>query len=793
MGLFSTKKKTVANTSVSRAVDDASIIPSNKMAILSYVMSSDSMSTKTDALSISDYIISATSNNSVARAKRARSYASKEDYYYGLPKSNLVSQEGVDIQAAIQDALEIIYPEGVIVNDAYFGPMNNFYFLKPMLTQKYGYNQDTNELVDESARIGFPCYMESAVIKYSQYSTDALVDPDTIKQVGLSAEAGYTPFREWNYSAKQVPWIENSPLDHDTVDVTVVYKNAANEKVSYVITMDYLEYEASSKPSDIGLDETAAGVYEPNAVTPTLDAQLQDQDFFQANYEYTENSVTKRDTFIYLRGAGYIPALDNLFSVTDEFGSYIPRVYARMGGKKCNADEFKDTDKYKAMKGLGNKLGMNWSNWVDELHEAVGSVGSVSQMFLTYSLPANTKDPLIQSYLFEYFMELYGRIPNRFSSSVFSSLRKDMIAYGSKLGQMIRISDKAYEQQLKFSSIGYVDIQGSIGAVGSTTSGTARERIKNTGKFSFSSFATYHYYRKQLTANTYREIRVYGLSITEYVQGGVVTSASGNSENLLIPLDMAINHEFSNAEKEELYTKSMYIVINTVQVIKTKWYQTGVFKAIMIVVAVVIAVVTVGAGAPISAYIIAAAVAVAKAVVLSVVIQMAAKILVSVGVDVGLVAAIAAIAAIATGAYAALKDAAVAGMTATQLLALSSQAFSMSTTGFALQTKETLKAFNSVMADLTKQQKEMQEKYKDLGLAQDSTLLMFEPPISLGVRMGESADDYYSRSIHISNIGSSVYYFIENNVANSVTLPSLSTILKNIEESVNGLHPAIQL
>lgn len=186
MGLFSSKKKTYVNTSVSRMVDDADIIPSSKIAVIDYTLSQNSASTRLSAESLSDYLIRAGSNNIAARARKARKYASKPAFAYGLPESNLVSRANVDVMAAVQDSLERVYPDGVIVHDAYFGPMNNFYFLKPMLWQKYDYNYDTNELVAESQRIGFKCYMESAVIKYSKYTTADLIDPDTLMQYGLS-------------------------------------------------------------------------------------------------------------------------------------------------------------------------------------------------------------------------------------------------------------------------------------------------------------------------------------------------------------------------------------------------------------------------------------------------------------------------------------------------------------------------------------------------------------------------------------------------------------------------------
>ena len=242
MGLFKSKKKTITNTSVSRMVSDEDFIPSNKMAVLDYTMSQNSSSIRLSSESLSDYLIRATTNNIVARARRTRKYAERSSYAFGLPQSSMVREEGVDVKEAVTEVLTSIYPDGVLVKDAYFGPMNNFYFLRPLLQQKYGYNYDTNELVDESARIGFPCYMESAQIIYSQYTTDALIDPDTLMQYGESAEAGYTPFRVADPNATHVPWLSNGTLDYDIARVTVVYKDASDAKCTYTIDLNYLDY-----------------------------------------------------------------------------------------------------------------------------------------------------------------------------------------------------------------------------------------------------------------------------------------------------------------------------------------------------------------------------------------------------------------------------------------------------------------------------------------------------------------------------------------------------------------------
>lgn len=792
MGWFSSKTKTYVNTSVSRMVEDKDIIPSHKMAVLDYTMSQNSASTRLSSESLSDYLIRSGTNNVPARARKAHKFTSKPDYAYGQMKANLITDVGVNIKDAVEDELDKIYPDGVAVLDAYFGPMNNFYFLKPILNRKYGYDYDTNELVEESRKIGFPCYMESAVIRYSHYTMEALIDPDTQKQVGLSAEAGYTPFRPFNPKAPQVPWDSNYQGDHDIAEITVVYKDAAGAKQTYKFSIDYLEYEPSSKPPDTGLDESDTGNIDPDAVAPDIPATLEGKDFYQANYEYVENGITKTNTFIYLFKSGLNTKLDNLFNEGDSFGKFLPHMYARLYGRKCNLESLKDTPEYKSQVSLARMLGFNWSEWVDEIHKSVGSLEDVKQIYMKYALPANTTDPLIIEYMYEYFFNLYERIPAERSLSYFDNLHKNMLAWGSKRGQNVTISDNAHYSTLNFKSIGYMDVNGSIGAVGKVESGigklnavTGRQGVNSL--FKSSSHLYYHYYRKQLTTTTYREVRVHALSTTESINGGKDTTASGDSENLLIPLDMGVDTEFNGRQREALYTKAMHIVLSTLKEVKQKWYQTGIFKAIMFIVAVVVSYLFPPAGAAMYGW-MAVMYAVAQAIVISLVIQVAVKLLVSLGVDVGFAAAVVAIIALFYGGYTALtKTTGVAGVTTVQLMQISSQAFSASSMGFQLQTQRAIKDFNSLMADLTEEQKEIQRKAKELGMGQHGSLLMFEPPIDIGVRMGESPDDYYDRSIRITNLASTIYSLPEQSVDLALALPTTQAVLTNMQEQLNEL------
>jgi len=107
----------------------------------------------------------------------------------------------------------------------------------------------------------------------------------------------------------------------------------------------------------------------------------------------------------------------------------------------------------------------------------------------------------------------------------------------------------------------------------------------------------------QTGPTTYKKLRIFGLHHSNRVYSNKsvdinVSDAMGDAEEsgFLIPLNAAIYREMSLTHSTQLSTACTYLVMNSYQKVKQKWYQTSVFKIAVIVVAVVISVYTFGAG-----------------------------------------------------------------------------------------------------------------------------------------------------------------------------------------------------
>lgn len=108
----------------------------------------------------------------------------------------------------------------------------------------------------------------------------------------------------------------------------------------------------------------------------------------------------------------------------------------------------------------------------------------------------------------------------------------------------------------------------------------------------------------QTSANTYEYLDIYGLIHQNVVYNGksvYITSKAAledeDESGFVVPLHYQTMKEMSLAASNQMSTACVWMVFNCYQIVKQKWYQTGIFKIILVVViAIVSAVFTGGAG-----------------------------------------------------------------------------------------------------------------------------------------------------------------------------------------------------
>lgn len=782
MGLFGSKKKTYVNTSVTRLIEDEAIPNMGKTATMEYVLQNQAISTRVDRKSITECFSDQVNNSLPVKMRSARNYAKNGYYHYGLPSNSILKKEGVNIPTEIQNYLEGSLGTPILLKYAFFGPVNNLHFLRKMLIEQYGYNPVTNELTYFSDVIS-KAYLQDAQIVYCKDTIVNLNNPDTIFQFGYSATSGKTDFRLEDLKRKQTDWAEEVTAPNDYAVVYVSKKNSEGNEVVTTFNLNFLQYEHSGPPPEDGLDSSNTGDLDPNRdqVGNVVDI-FESKDYFQAYYEVEQAGSVNRVYFTYEYGSGGIPQLDTLFQSDVGIGEYLPNIYARLKGKKLNKDEYKDTEAFKTSKKIARKLDIDYDSWVEELHKQIGSLQYVKQILMTSALQLNTDhDELTMNYVYDYFMEMYERMPANFAKTEYRNLRTEYVSGMAKVGETFVLEDNVYKQSISFDAIGYEDILGTIGPIGTVTKSHAFKIVVSSELtlFPTSSKIGIHYFRKQITSTVYREIRVYALTNTQYVDGGYTTVANNNDDNLLIPFDISVLDKYSLQERNTLYCKSLVIVLHTVRVVKQKWYETGIFKAIMFVVAVIASIFTGGAGITLYSVLYA----IVQAVAISLIIKVVTKLLVKVGINVGVVFAVLAVIAIIYGGYLQLSNTTgIAGVTAQQMLQVANTAFRISNGGQQLEVQKIQKAYTEYSDILNAKMDALQQEALKLGINLNPTYeLLSTPPSTIDIRLGEMAADFIDRTKSGVDLSKVVLSLPENYVDISVSLPTIQDFNRNYQ------------
>lgn len=779
MGLFSGKKKTYRTSTATRMIEDKDIRPASRMAVYSYVNSNDSASNKVSTRGLVDYINEATANSAIPKLRAAHRMSKRDDYAYGELTSTYTFEGGADVASFVREAMEINTGATITIEYASFTEPNFLHFAWQNLFDNYGYNPETNEVTAQSVIKGTPVYLKDIVLTLSQTTMDTCATTQ-LEPLGSAPTCGYTPTRQKatrNFTAANV-----IPGDADPI-ATFIFETATG---TYTDVMGFSNY-VSANVVTTGIDSDNSVNQGAEIIAPTIPDDLLDTDYVIARY--TENGVPKYLTYRY--GSKTNPLLEGLFKTNKRLGSYIPRVYARLKGKKCNHNDFKDTDKFKSMKKLCKKLGFDWNEWVDNLHANMDNLGDVREIYMTYSLAVNDTDPAVMQYMYHYFLGIYKSAPNNFlgvpsSKRLASKLlfNKESFALHSaltsdrtyKAGINVTLSDNSITSGFNCQGISYNLRSGTIGPVGSYKTTVSGIR---------------HTFCYQVNETTYSEVAV--LKLTSFtIMDGKRLSDDGSSSELIVPLDIGIKANLQVLQRERLYAKSMHVIVNTSKTVKQKWYQTGIFKVIMFIIAVVVSVFYPPAGVAMYSW-MAVAYGVLVGVAVNLVITIAFKLLVALGVSGEIIAAIAVVVAVvaaAYGGYGALSQ--VAGkvaISATNVLRIINAAFEMASKGLAYQLQTMYREYQKAMGDFSEKSKALEARAEELGVHRygDASTFIFEQPNVLSIRIGEDPEDYFQRSIHELNGGTLVFNMQESFVEDSLRLPNLQALLIKLENLKDGI------
>lgn len=239
----------------------------------------------------------------------------------------------------------------------------------------------------------------------------------------------------------------------------------------------------------------------------------------------------------------------------------------------------------RGMKVVLNKIGMNNSDFKSSLENS-----HIRNAAILFILELNDNNPNVVKAIYETITQMVQTtIPGNKGGSV--------TGYQLDLGFT----------QVNFSTKVHFTLEtksGSIGPIGTYT--VSSRSVFFPGDSSGESSSTSHYetykvIRKQLTADYYEELELSPNSSTTWRVGGYELSKRnrrGDDKDLSEIYIPIVDIGLKALKYEELHyviARSMNMLVLSITVVKSKWYQSGFFKFVMMIVVAVVAIFTGGA------------------------------------------------------------------------------------------------------------------------------------------------------------------------------------------------------
>lgn len=257
-------------------------------------------------------------------------------------------------------------------------------------------------------------------------------------------------------------------------------------------------------------------------------------------------------------------------------------------------------------------------------------------------ISADSTDPLELMYCFDFFDQLWEATKGGVWTidKNLSSWSPSYTSPDSKHKNAIHIVDDKFKYALTYEKLTRTTHFGKIGDIGFAVGGTSSEARKKAETVTHGDDGStvtlgefmvgYRYYRKQVATHLWVEIKVYDLTMVYTVfENYETTLGDGDAELCLIPLDKTLVSKYKPQQQNELHLRAYNFVFNSHIIEKLKWYQSGWFKALLVVVAVVIMIQT---GIELYSSVIAAAEAGGA---MAVMMLLANKLVVSVAITLG--------------------------------------------------------------------------------------------------------------------------------------------------------------
>jgi hypothetical protein len=575
MGLFSSKKKVyVSSVAYNLAGDEEDRVDFVKYTVLNSMMQNQS---------VSDGVVNGILGGTGMKIKGVHRYA-RDEYTYGVPNSNMQATGSVDA-AVLIPVLEAANPgKSISLLTSYIAPADYEFFAEQYLAETYGYDRISGEFDSPPAGADV-----DATVSYDFNAgvvTFILMNADTSTVSFTHALTGFQSGRMYVHASYRT--VEDlAPTDDTTTRPAEVGETDSVTTETLITTI---------------VDEVHTKVTTTTITVVAGTATVQ---------VHVEESIASRSLYYtYLLGSGVEPTLDALLSEESASVPYYPAIPLRVKGVDMCDEAHQSTELYQTSKKLLKRIGVKLDDLADKINENE-DIDDVDFAFIVFGVPLVTQTPAGKRYLWDFFSYLDGI--SAVTQSQFddwdSSPDKASTAPATNTLQIYDSENRAnnYDVKIQWQYIkksvlsGAIHSAAKIGDVDTSMGGASQFGLEqSSGYTDMMVDSSIFYLRKQIAENTYEVLEVSGLVWQNFIYDGKAVELTAheafNNEDedvgtgFIIPLNRDIFRAMGGRWMTQLGAESTMLVFNCYQVVKQKWYQTGIFKVLLIVVAIVITV-----------------------------------------------------------------------------------------------------------------------------------------------------------------------------------------------------------
>ena len=561
-----------------------------------------------------------------------------------------------------------------------------------------------------------------------------------------------------------LPWLQS--VSYSWVDNSFTYLGVECTFISAEVTADNtitLTYQYKTTPVDGAPISVAARLILSANVT------FNSLYVLAIYYLLDEAGLPTGDAkfFTYLVSSGVYPEITSTNTKAQE-APYYPVVPIRY-----NNTSLSNMDGYSTAKKLLKKIGIK----VDDVLAGIENnpdIKDIDYAFIILGFNMDTTSSYAVEYMHNYFSFLADNsIYDKMAYTTWHDKFTDGEVNNPPPMNRLVVSDVMYKSEIAYRYITKKVVSGVIGTIGTVDKEIIireRERhyVGNNVTFHFTSaFFSENsslFLRKQITSSSYEEIEVRGLTHTNIVNNKNITGRiestlkevveDKDNNNFIVPLNSYIfDHTLSVTKRINLMYDCIQIIINSYETTKLKWYQTGFFQFVLLVITIALTIY----GMPELGIALQTATATEIAVMfatqlaITVAVQLAVRVAIkALGINGALAAILIVVAAVATYQF--------AGGSGMKNLPWAKEMMSAVNTLPSAYNKEVSAMTKDILEDMAAFQQSAQTQLDEIHKKlEEITKQSNLDPLGIFALMdyypNESIDDYYYRHCHMGNPG----------------------------------------